>query len=321
MRWVVYGLGAIGGVVAAELHEAGFPVTAVARGRQLEAVRRAGLRVETPERTRVVDLEVAADASEIRLRSDDVVLLTVKSHDTPAALRDVALHAPGARPAVVCLQNGVANEGAALRRFDRVYGACVWCPAAYVEPGVVVGYSSPTRGIVDLGVYPCGDDELAQMLAQTFRNARFMSQVLADVRRWKYGKLLTNLTNAIDAICGPNVREGPIAAMARREAERCFQVAAINYVTRDEERARCAGIVTTQPVSGHNRRGASSWQSLARGTGSIETDYLNGEIVLLGRLFGVPTPVNAVLQRLANELAGRRAAPGSITEAEVLSLL
>jgi lysophospholipase L1-like esterase len=37
---------------------------------------------------------------------------------------------------------------------------------------------------------------------------------------------------------------------------------------------------------------------LARATGSIETDYLNGEIAMLGRLHGVPTPVNALLQDL-----------------------
>ena len=45
-------------------------------------------------------------------------------------------------------------------------------------------------------------------------------------------------------------------------------------------------------IGGRRRGGGSSWQSLARGTGTIETDYLNGEIVLLGRLHGVPTPVN-----------------------------
>ena len=67
--------------------------------------------------------------------------------------------------------------------------------------------------------------------------------------------------------------------------------------------------VTIRPVGedgGH--KGSSSWQSLARGTGSIEADYLNGEITLLGRLHGVPTPVNAMLQDVANDMARERAA-------------
>ena len=57
--------------------------------------------------------------------------------------------------------------------------------------------------------------------------------------------------------------------------------------------------------------GGSSWQSLARGTGSIEAEFLNGEIVLLGALHGVATPVNALLQRLALQAADEGAAPGT----------
>ena len=66
-----------------------------------------------------------------------------------------------------------------------------------------------------------------------------------------------------------------------------------------------------------NRSGNSTWQSLARGAGSIEVDYLNGEIVLLGRLHNVPTPANAAFQRLANEMARQRREPGSVSVEEM----
>lgn len=56
-----------------------------------------------------------------------------------------------------------------------------------------------------------------------------------------------------------------------------------------------------------------SWQSLLRRTSSIETDCLNGEVVLLGCLHGVATPVNALLQRLANRLAKECREPASIS--------
>jgi 2-dehydropantoate 2-reductase len=49
----------------------------------------------------------------------------------------------------------------------------------------------------------------------------------------------------------------------------------------------------------------------------VEVDLLNGEIVLLGRLHGVPTPVNELLQRVANDLARRGAPPGSVPVAEL----
>jgi 2-dehydropantoate 2-reductase len=76
-----------------------------------------------------------------------------------------------------------------------------------------------------------------------------------------------------------------------------------------------------KPIAGAPRGGGSSWQSLQRGVGSIETDYLNGEIVLLGRMHGVDTPVNALLQRKANEAARLGLRPGSTTPEELLALL
>ena len=59
----------------------------------------------------------------------------------------------------------------------------------------------------------------------------------------------------------------------------------------------------------------------SRGTGTVEADYLNGEIVLLGREHGVPTPVNDVLQRTANAFARERREPGSMSVAELTALI
>ena len=68
------------------------------------------------------------------------------------------------------------------------------------------------------------------------------------------------------------------------------------------------------------RNHGSSWQSLMRRQGSIETDYLNGEIVFLGRKHGIPTPFNAVLQRVANEMAAAREPPGKHTAEELFEM-
>ena len=65
------------------------------------------------------------------------------------------------------------------------------------------------------------------------------------------------------------------------------------------------------PTSSGEWQGGSSWQSLARGRVRIEAEFLNGEIVLLGALHGVPTPVNALLQRLAVRAAAEGSRPGT----------
>lgn len=100
-----------------------------------------------------------------------------------------------------------------------------------------------------------------------------------------------------------------------------MDAAGIAHVGDEENATRRGGLLTQLPVGGVPRGGGSSWQSLARSSGSVETDYLNGEIVMLGRLYNVPTPVNALLQHLANQLARNRRSPGSVSDAEFLGLL
>jgi 2-dehydropantoate 2-reductase len=87
-----------------------------------------------------------------------------------------------------------------------------------------------------------------------------------------------------------------------------------------EDRARRGDILRITRF-GATPAGSSSWQSLYRGTGSVETDYLNGEIVLLGRLHGVPTPVNELLRRRSNDLARTGGAPASLRAADLHAAL
>src|SRR3546814_7810644 len=94
-----------------------------------------------------------------------------------------------------------------------------------------------------------------------------------------------------------------LAAAARAEGREVMEAAGIDRARSAEETARRGDLVKILPIDGATRSGGSTWQSIARGTGRVEVDQLNGEIVLLGRLHGVPTPVNAMLQQVGNELA------------------
>jgi 2-dehydropantoate 2-reductase len=195
---------------------------------------------------------------------------------------------------------------------------CVMCPALHLEPGVVRAYSSPTIGILDLGAYPSGVGESASSVSAALRAAGFVSEVRADIMRWKYRKLLQNLSNVIEAACGPQERHGKLSERATAEGETCLRAADIAYVSENDDAVRRGDLLQMYAVAGEPRPGGSSWQSLKRSTGTIETDFLNGEIVLLGRLFGVPTPVNERLQRLGQELARGHARPASISMSELL---
>lgn len=321
MRFVVLGAGAVGGVVGGRLFEHGYDVLLIARGEHTKVIADTGLTLASAAGVAVLPIPVVVSPYDVDWREDDVVLLAVKSQDTEMALRQLSGSAPPSVP-VVCMQNGVANEATALRRFANVYGICVMCPASHLEPGVVVASSSPITALLDIGRYPSGVDGLAEAVARALYESTMESLVRADIMRWKYTKLLRNLGNAIDAICGPGQRGTRLAKLVSDEGEACLLAAGTDFASDEEDRARRDDLLRPgDDVSGYPRGGSSSWQSLARYEGTIEADYLNGEIVLLGRTYGVPTPVNELVGRLANQMASERVAPGSMSSDEVLALL
>ena len=320
-RFVVIGAGAIGGLTGGLLARAGVDVLLVARGAHAEALRRNGLRLHQPDGSEAVRVPVAAGGIEsVDFGRSDIILLTVKSHDTEQAVRALATAAPPSTP-VVCLQNGIDNERVVLRRFEHVIAANVMVPASHTEPGAVVQHSSPAPGIIDVGRFPQGTDALCERVAAVLSRAGFSARPDSVVGRWKRAKLLVNVGNAVRALCGTDPPPRRLLERVAAEARAAFTAAGLDWVPPDEYEARRAGIVTPRPVPGAQRIGSSTAQSLARGTGAVETDYLNGEIVLLGRLHGVPTPANTLVCELMREAAARGARPGKLTEEALLRRL
>jgi 2-dehydropantoate 2-reductase len=302
--------------LGALLLAAGERVALIARGEHLEAMRGNGLLLKRPEGEARFEVDAFGSPGEVDWCEGDLVVLAMKTQDTVDALRSLP---PGV--AVVTLQNGVANERMALRLFDEVYPVCVMFPASHLEPGVVVAHSSPTPGILDVGRFPSGVDGQAEAIAAAFRKAGFRSEARPDIMRLKYTKLLMNLGNAVEALCPPSEERQEIVARLREEGRVVLTRAGIEFASDEENKAFRGDSITVKEIAGQPRTGSSSWQSLARGTGTIEADYLNGEIVLLGRLHGVQTKWNEHARRLANSAARDKVAPGSLSTAEWLSSL
>lgn len=320
MRFVIFGVGAIGGTLAGNLSLAGREVVGIARGRMLEAIGRDGLLLRRPDGEHRVIFPCHADPGAVAFRPDDVILLTMKSQDTEPALRALVDAGVADQP-VICMQNGVANERAASRYFANVYGVTVMLPADYTVPGEVNCFGGPKSGMFDLGRFPSGRDAVADALAAHLEAANFAVFVQPAVMRSKYGKLLENLGNVLDAALGHGSDFKSLADRARDEARAVYRAAGIEWTEIDRSEPRRKGVFDLHDVPGASRTGSSSAQSLERGAGSIETDFLNGEIVLLGRLHGVPTPVNAALAGLGRRLLAERLGPGRITLDEVVALL
>lgn len=313
MRYVIYGAGAVGCAIAGRLHQHGGDVVLIARGAQLAALRDSGLRLLSPDDDLTLAVPVVGSPAEVDFGAGEVVILAVKTQHTQGALDELRLAAPHTTP-VVCAQNGVENERLALRCFARVYGMVVTIYSQYLEPGTVELSLSPVGGVLDVGRVPSGADEVAITLATDLEHAGFSSRAVDDIMRWKHTKLIRNLTDSARVLCG-DADVADVRAAASAEAVACLDAAGIPYLEDAAYRERVAVLPSQRPAQGRPRGGSSGWQSLARGTGSVEADYTNGAITLLGRLHGVATPVNAALQELMNRLAAASASPGTVDRA------
>lgn len=315
MRLVILGAGAIGGVIAGHLARAGRDVLLLARGAQLAAIRTHGLCVETPDGTFVAKVPVADPAEPVAWRAGDVLAVALKTQDLEGALRALA---PPPHVPIACFTNGLEAERIALRHAREVYGVCIVMPSTYLVPGTVQVWAAPVPGLLDLGRYPDGTGELGDVLAGELIVAGFASEVRTNIMKWKRGKLLVNLVNGAEALSGPDARRSELATRTKAEALACYAAANLSCITDAEDAARREAL-QVRSIAGATRSAGSTWQSLARGHGSLETDYLNGEIAMLGRIHRVATPVNEALQVIAADAVRTRQPPGALPLAELIA--
>jgi 2-dehydropantoate 2-reductase len=313
-RYIVLGAGAIGGALGGMLQAAGESVVFIARGAHLEALQRIGLEVALPSRSIRLQVQAIGRPQALSFDAGDVVLLCTKSQDTAAAIAALAQTAPRDLP-VVCAQNGIDNEACVAAQFPHTLSMVVFSPCQYLEPGRVSIHSEPVFGGLDIGCYPSGTDAVSDDLARATTRAGFDGRNEPRIGRVRYAKLLSNLGNIVQALLGRDASPQALLQTLQLEAEACFRAAHIEFEALGDLKARNHAVLEL-PVNGALRGGGSTWQSLARGT-ALETDYLNGAVVRLGKDHGVATPANAVLVDLARRAGAEHWPPGHVTLAEV----
>jgi 2-dehydropantoate 2-reductase len=336
-RYVFIGAGAIGSAVGGLLAQQGTEVLLVARGDHARAMIADGLTLRCPDTTITVPAPTVTGPEDVRLTTDDVLVLSTKSHQAEAAVHvwadvpvfpspnsaqaaDAAVGRAAELLPILIALNGVAAEDIALRYFDRVFGVCVWFPAVLIEPGeVIVRGAAPIRGIFHVGRYgtstdPSADAQLLGRVGNDWDAAGCRIARPERVMAWKYRKLISNLGNALQALLGDGGKAAELRTAVDSEAREVLAAAGIEVTSDAEERAARSNGFTVQPVPGEPAElGGSSWQSLVRGTGTIESDYLNGEIALIARRIGSAAPINAKLAALARQAARNGQQPGDMT--------
>ena len=338
MRYIIHGAGAVGSLAGGMLAEGGADVVLVARAAHAAAVNERGLviRSRTGDR-RITNLTAVTSAQEITPGRGDVILLTVKTGQTAAAvqtLRDIF----DEQTPIFCLQNAVRNEELAARRFLRVYGAMAGLSATLVGPGII----AQTLDLrIAVGNYPLGCDETAEAVAADFERGGFKVTTHESVMAVKWSKLILNLNNATMAIIGCWVQLGRVtpaiahfmadvqeeglhvldsAGISVEDANNPYnlveQVANLRQVTEDAEK-----IEQARTLEFDLRTYPSTLIDLKQKRGETESGYFNGEIILLGEKYGVPTPYNSTLLQTIEEMSSTGSQPGQYDIEELKALV
>lgn len=325
MRFIVYGAGAIGSIVGGHLYRSGHDVILVGNPKHMDRINEVGLRLVTPDEIYLLRIPTCKKAVELTpFKEDDILLLTAKSQHTLMCLGQLKnAGAPRTLP-IFCVQNSICNEAFATRVFDRIYGVMVRVPGIFLQPGEVVNPIYGNAGLLEVGLYPRGTDDLAHKVADAFKKAGFAGGVNEWVMKAKGAKCLQNLANAMGAITNGKGDSSEFMAAARREAMEIWRAAGIEWedIEGFNKRTRERRGVNRIPKGYENIRNlGSSWQSLMRGTGDIEAEPLNGDVVKLGRLLGIKTPYNDLLWRVAEEMAKKGDKPGRYTAEELMRMV
>jgi thiosulfate/3-mercaptopyruvate sulfurtransferase len=329
-RYVIVGAGAIGVTLAAQLHEAGRSVALVARGAQLRAAQAGGMTYVRPEGSRPLAAPIHDGPRELRLTDADVLVIATKTQDVAGVverwsrelvtLADGSVAEAGEVLPVLTTQNGLEAERVALRHFRTVIAGVLALPAAFVEAGVVVAAGAPAVGHIWLGAHPDRHDARTDAIAADLRAANLEAHAVPDISRYQHGKLIISSTFVLDALYPPSPLRDAAAQLLREEAATVLAGAGLDSVDLGRELAGSARRSDPQPTEGHAYGGSSTWQSLSR-AGSLETDFLNGEVVLLARLSGQPAPAQEAITARIHRAQRERIPPRSLAEDDLLRTL
>ena len=301
--FLIYGAGAIGSALGGVLARAGQAVTLCARAGHVEAIKaQSGLRLRGWEESWLQPIDAVTGLDGIDPSMDWTVVLAVKSYDTPAALEDIARTLPPETP-IVCMQNSVANEEIAARRFGYVYGGVFKMTCAMLEPG---GVLFRRLGQIVVGLHPAGRDRTSEKIVERLCQAGFRGELSENIVSEKWHKLLINLNSATHAIIRATPETSREMARIRtaivREGHEALTAAGIEHEATVPGSETIAEMLhklekssppsaNPQPFLVHN----GTWQNLHLQRPHLENGLYHETIINLGKEHGVPTPYNQAI--------------------------
>jgi 2-dehydropantoate 2-reductase len=302
MKILVMGAGAVGAYYGARLQQAGKEVVLCARGANLEALRHDGLKVQSYQGDFAIPVNAASDPRESA--PYDLILFCVKSYDTAnaAALLKSSLAPTGI---ILTVQNGVENEARLREIFgDAVMAGNARIGAEMTRPGFII---HRTGGVIEFGELDGSDSDRARKLAEVFKNAGILGQLMSGIWRQRWIKLLWNAAfNPVTALSRSTVGEvldDPDGlALIHALMSEIIEVARAEGVALDDD------IIESEMTRSRNHLRAvrtSTLQDSERGK-PLEYDALTGAVLRAANRHGIAAPRVTTIHALISLLDKHR---------------
>ena len=189
MRIAVMGAGAVGAYFGAKLSESGNDVAFLARGSHLDALRRDGLRVDSPGGDlRIQNALFTNDPGEVA--AVHLILFCVKSYDTDAAVGALAPMI-GSATTILSLQNGVDNADKIAARWggQHTLAGVAYLGSQLVGPGAI---KHSAGGRILFGELEGSVRDRTKSIEHAFTSAGIPTEISKDIRKAQWRKLLWN---------------------------------------------------------------------------------------------------------------------------------
>ena len=313
MKIAVMGAGAIGSVLGGYLCEAGEDVLLIGRKVNVDAINKNGLQIEGVRGEKNIKIKTDTILSE----KPEMLFLSVKTQDIPEACKAIALMTKDS--IIVTMQNGVKADLLAAENLNRrdIISSVVMFGATYIEHGKFI---HNFEGDFIIGNAFSKNDEIVNTTASVL-NKFSRTHISDNIHGVHWTKLLLNLNNCIPAITGRTMQES-FADMEQarfgfnliKEGMAVIDKAGIRLSDLpDLPLSKLRGLLSVPIDEGavifsHIMQGLSKeplygsiLQSIKRGK-TTEIDYLNGEIVGLGKKISFPTPYNSKAVEMVHKI-------------------
>jgi 2-dehydropantoate 2-reductase len=289
-RIAIVGVGAIGGVTAALLQQAGGHELLLCTRRPMS-----GLSVETPDD--LVDVQAAFVTSPSEACEVDWVIVATKAYDVAGAAKWLERLCSKGAPVAV-LQNGVEHRErfAPYAATEKILPVMVDCPVERQAPDRV-----RQRGVMHLKV---PDNALGHDFVGLFAGTPADATVVRDFLSVVWRKLCFNSAGVLSALVmqpAGVVRGEALGEVALQIIRECAAVAAA-------EGAQLEDNVADVVLAAQRAAPADSINSMLadrQADRPVEIDARNGVIVRLGRKHGIATPANSMAVALMEAMVQR----------------